>query len=212
MSAFPGSPRVLRGAIVQLDVLSLAPLSIIPFQFNPHSMTRSFELKSGTSGSEVGQLAGVPAESIKIEVELDATDDREKGQGENGVAHYLAALEGLVTPSVVSGLARTALSMLGTIEVLPPAAPTTLFVWGPKRVLPVVVTELSVTEDAHNAELIPTLAKVSIGMRVLNWENVGIFHPGYGLSIVHHQQKEVLARLATVSSLSDVLNTTEILS
>ena len=51
-------------------------------------------------------------------------------------------------------------------------APLTLFVWGPQRVLPVRLTELSVTEEAFDPQLNPIRAKVSLGLRVLTYNDL----------------------------------------
>ena len=57
-------------------------------------------------------------------------------------------------------------------------APLPVFVWGKSRVLPVRVTEFSVTEEAFDARLNPTRAKISLGMRVLTVDDLGFTHPG----------------------------------
>ncbi len=207
---FPGSPSALRGALVKLDVLSMQPVGILPFQFNPVSVARSFELKTGEQGVESGQLSGVPAETIKVEIELDAHDGRDPSIPSLGVSHQLAAFEGFVTPSAFDGLSQSLLAAAGTLEVLPPAAPLTLFVWGPRRVIPIVVKELSVTEEGHDADLVPTLAKVSLGMRVLNWGDVSLTHPAYGLSLAHQIQKEILSAFARVGGFDSILGTPEL--
>ena len=49
-------------------------------------------------------------------------------------------------------------------------APLTLFVWSKNRVVPVRLTEFSVTEEAFDPTLNPIRAKVSLGMRVLSVE------------------------------------------
>ena len=59
-----------------------------------------------------------------------------------------------------------------------PSAPLTLFVWGPKRVLPVKLTEFSITEEAYDAALNPIRAKVSLGLRVLSYSDLPLTQPG----------------------------------
>lgn len=204
-NAFPGQPKTLRGAIVGIDFLSLQPVDVISFQYNPHTLTRSFEVKAGVSGAEAGQIGGAPAESIKVELELDATDDLAEGRGKQGVAPRLAALENLVTPSSAALIANQVLLNVGTIEITPPATRVMLFVWGPQRVMPMIVTELSVTEERHDVDLSPMLARVSLGMRVLNWDDVGQMHPAFGLAVSHQMRKEALASLSPVHSLIDAL-------
>lgn len=204
MTSFPGSPRTLRGALVSVDVLSMQP-TVIAFQYNPHTLTRSFELAGGGGGAEAGQISGPPVESIKVEVELDATDELEAGRPPLGVAAKLAALEGLVTPFSGSAIANTALAAMGTIEILPPEGPLTLFIWGARRVLPVAVKELSVTEEAHDPSLDPVRAKVSLGLRVLTYADFGPTHPAFALSLAHRVAQEVMARTSTVGSFDAVI-------
>ena len=64
------------------------------------------------------------------------------------------------------------------LEVLPIEAPLTLFVWGAQRVVPVRVTDLSITEEAFDAALNPIRAKVSLGLRVLSVDDLGFDHRG----------------------------------
>ena len=61
----------------------------------------------------------------------------------------------LVYPRAQRVIANTQLLALGTIEILPPVAPLTVFVWGPKRALPVKLTEFSITEEAHDLQAQP---------------------------------------------------------
>src|SRR5947208_16321686 len=99
MSTFPGSPRLLRGAVVGLDKNN--PLaSVIVFQYNPDTMTRRLEAR--TSGgenadrSEALRLSGPPKETITLSIEVDATDQLETANPlavAAGVNPTLAALE-----------------------------------------------------------------------------------------------------------------------
>jgi hypothetical protein len=102
-------------------------------------------------------------------------------------------------------IANTILAQLGTIEILPPQAPFTLFVYGRHRILPVRLTEYGVTEDAHEPDLDPIRAKVSLGMKVLTYSELPVGHVGYHLYLAHQIGKEALARGATLSSLDAVL-------
>lgn len=202
MTTFPGSPTTLRGALVSVDFLSLSPLAVIPFQYNPHTLTRSFELKPGVSGPEAGQIAHAPNESIKLELELDGTDGLVEGADTHGIGPQLAALEELVSRSSLAVIADLVLLNLGTIEVVPPTTKLTLFVWGPKRVLPVVITELAVTEEAHDRNLNPLRARVSLGLRALNWNDVGQTHPAFGIALAHKMRTEALALIGNLQSLA----------
>ena len=57
--------------------------------------------------------------------------------------------------------------------MLPIEAPLTLFVWSKQRVVPVRITDLSVTEEAFDSNLNPIRAKVSLGLRVLSVDDLG---------------------------------------
>ena len=77
MTTFPGSPRLLKGALVGTDPVN--PLaSVIVFQYNPDTMTRRLEARSmgGESGdrNEVFRLTGPPKENISFTAEIDAAD------------------------------------------------------------------------------------------------------------------------------------------
>ena len=61
--------------------------------------------------------------------------------------------------------------------------------------LPVRITEFSITEEAFDATLNPIRARVSLGMRVLNVNDLGFFHPGGALYMVHLLAKEGFAVL-----------------
>ncbi|MDQ3036191.1 MAG: DUF4198 domain-containing protein [Myxococcota bacterium] len=51
MTTFPGSPRTLRGALVVVDPDTRA-LAVLPFQYNPHTLTRAFEIRGTAGGLE----------------------------------------------------------------------------------------------------------------------------------------------------------------
>ncbi len=79
------------------------------------------------------------------------------------------------------------------LEILPIEAPLTLFVWSKQRIVPVRVTDLSVTEEAFDTALNPIRAKVSIGMRVLSVDDLGFDHRGGTLFMGYLRNKEALA-------------------
>jgi hypothetical protein len=72
-----------------------------------------------------------------------------------------------------------------------------VFVFGPKRIAPVRITEFSVTEDAFDVALNPIRAKLSLSMRVLTVDDVGFGSKAGGLFMSYLQAKE---RLATQSA------------
>ena len=195
-TTFPGSPRVLRGALVSVEPITLQP-SVIPFQYNPATLSRSFQISAATSGAEVGQRGGPPGETLQVEIELDATDDLEKGRGPDAVSARIAAILGLLSPNSADVQANLSLAAQGAIEVLPPDAPLLLFVFGPRRVLPVQLTELSVTEEAYDPDLNPIRARVSLGLQVLRYSDLAQSHPAHALSLANQVAREAVARSVT---------------
>jgi len=206
MTTFPGSPRLLKGAIVGIDPFN--PLaSVIVFQYNPDSLTRT--LQAQTTGSQGGdrsealRLKGAPVETITVNIEIDATDQLEKSDPlatSLGIYPQLSALEMLIYPKSALVIANTVLLAVGTIEIIPPAAPFTLFIWGPKRVVPVRLTTFTITEEAYDVSLNPIRAKVALGLRVLSYNDFPLTHPGYSLFLAHQVVKEAMATLNTVGN------------
>jgi hypothetical protein len=210
MTAFPGSPRLIKGAIVGLDPLN--PLaSIIVFQYNPDTMTRRLEARStggeGGDRSEAFRLTGPPKETITLSIELDAADQLEVQNPlaiATGVSPAISALEMLIYPKSLSVIANAALAQLGNIEIIPPEAPLTLFVWGPTRVLPVRVTSFSITEEAYDTILNPIRAKVDLSLYVLSYADLKLTHPGYNLFLAYQVAKEVMAMTNVANSAQNI--------
>src|SRR5581483_10519947 len=116
-----------------------------------------------------------------------------------GILPQLAALETIVYPPSSQVLANYQQSLAGTMEVFPLTAPLQLFVWSTSRVLPVRITDFSITEEFFDPSLNPIRAKVSLSMRVLNTNDIGFDNKGGSLFMIHHQQKEKLAKLVAGS-------------
>lgn len=200
MSGFPGSPRLLKGGIVLVDADAGAIRRIIALQYNPDTLTRSLQPNVVGTGqgnrSEATRLKGPPVETIKLDAELDAADQLEvgdRGTIEVGLHPQLAALETIVYPSVAQLQQQRRLSDGGALEIAPVLAPLTLFVWSKQRIVPVRLTDLSITEEAFDPNLNPIRAKVSLGMRVLSVDDLGFDHKGGSLYMAYLQNKERLA-------------------
>jgi hypothetical protein len=121
-----------------------------------------------------------------------------------GLNPALAALEMMLYPKVASVIANDALSLVGTIEVIPIDGPMTLFVWGPTRVLPVRLTSFSITEEAYDPMLNPTRAKVELSLTVLSYHDLSLFSPARALFLAHHMAKEVMAMTNVISSAANI--------
>jgi hypothetical protein len=205
MSSFPGSPRVLRGGLVLLDPVTFAvlPKGIIVMQYNPDTVTRTLKVKGAEEGgdrSEALRLTGPAVETIKLDVEIDATDQLENPQQnaatvQYGIAPQLAALETLVYPASADLQNNNALSQQGMLEIMPMMAPMSLFVWSVARIVPVRITDISITEEAFDPRLNPLRAKVSLGLRVLSIDDLFFNDKGGSLYMAYQRQKETLSRL-----------------
>jgi hypothetical protein len=207
MTTFPQSPRVLRGAIVKIDITSPVPTVII-FQYNPDKLTRSLQAQTAGDGgahAEAMRLKGAPIESIRLEAEIDATDQLENRDAITralGIHPQLAALETLIYPSSPLIVTNTILAAIGIMEIVPPLAPMTLLIWGLKRVLPVKVTEFSITEEAYDPKLNPIRATVSLGLRVLSYNDLSPTHPGFWIYLTHQVVKETFAAISSVRNVA----------
>jgi hypothetical protein len=210
MSGFTRSPRLVKGGLVMLDATSGAMQRVIALQYNPDALTRSLQLQGAGEGGdrlEALRLKGPPVETLRIEAELDATDqlefpDEHRTAVEVGLAAQLAAMEQALYPSLEQLLANDALAARGSIEILPAAAPLTLFVWGSSRVVPVRLTEFSITEEAFDPALNPIRAKVSLALRVLSINDLPFGSRGGSLYLAHQRRLEALAQRAGSAALA----------
>jgi hypothetical protein len=167
-----------------------------------------------------------PTETFTLNLLIDATDHLETPDQfphqitvVTGVADRLAALEMLLYPagdSLLGGLLGTAsisLSGFGTDATKTPeprkAVATTLFVWGPGRIVPVRLTSFNVEEVQYNQLLYPHRAKVAVGMRVVTSDEIRLIRPQkleHKIAAIAYDftrgQKEVLA-------LANIANTIE---
>ena len=207
MTGFSGSPRLTKGALIGLDLLK--PLaSVVVFQYNPEKVTRTLKAKTGGGGGAQGEalrLSGPPEETFDLDIEIDATDQLAVGDavaGELGIAPQLASLEMMFYPASGLVIANEALALAGLVEVVPPEAPLALLVWGPTRILPVRITSISVAEEAYDPNLNPIQAKVTLGVRVLTYDDLGLLSVGGGLFMVHQVAKEAMANLGSTLSFS----------
>jgi hypothetical protein len=203
MTTFPGSPRLLKGGLVLVDPESAAVRNAIVLQYNPETVSRTLQVQGvggeGGERSEALRLKGPPVETFKLDAEIDAADQLDAGDPhaeEHGIQPQLASLETVVYPESARLQANDALARSGTLEIAPLEAPLMLFVWSRQRIVPVRVTEFSITEESFDPALNPIRAKVSLGLRVLSVADLGFEHPGGSLFLAYQQQKERLASLA----------------
>jgi hypothetical protein len=82
MTTFPNSPRLLKGGIVLIDPGTSVVLRVIVLQYNPDTLSRTLQVQGvgaeGGDRSEALRLKGPPEETIKLDAEMDATDQQER--------------------------------------------------------------------------------------------------------------------------------------
>ncbi|NBA93505.1 hypothetical protein [Pseudomonas sp. R5(2019)] len=213
MTTSPRSPQTLKAGIILLNPVTTLVARIVVLQYNPDQLTRTLQVQasSGESGdrSEALRLKGPPVETFKLEAEIDAIDQLETAASTDtvidvGIFPQLAALESLITPTSAQLYDSDALLRAGTVEIAPMEAPLALFVWSVQRVVPVRISEFSITEEAFDVSLNPIRAKVSLGMRVLSVNDLGFDHRGGKLFMAYLKNKEALALRSVSGSLGQL--------
>ncbi|MDD3581443.1 MAG: hypothetical protein PHW74_10520 [Desulfobacca sp.] len=180
-----------KGMLIEY-ALSLPPLVLV-FEFNPESLTRTrtINLRTGsapgtqggydftlpTETARVAQGVTVQPEKFSIEILLDATDRMNDGEAiatEFGIQPELDTLRSMVEPKSQGpgGLQMLASLGLGGERAFQrsESASVLLLVWG-SHILPVFLTSVQVTEQAHLPSLIPYRAKASLSMQVIEGNN-----------------------------------------
>lgn len=200
-SAFPRSPRLIKGGIVAYRLPDLFP-TVIVFQYNPDEVSRSLTMQGGQGGGrgEANRVNGPPQETLSFSVELDAADQLERPAEhavtvENGLHPVIASLERLVYPSYPVVIANEALAFAGSAFILQEQAPLALLIWGPRRVLPVKIDSLSIKEEAFDQKLNPIRAKADLSLRVLTYRDLDVTNPGYWVYLAAFTQKEIMSAL-----------------
>jgi len=208
-SEFPGRPRLHKGALLVYPSQTPGPRpAVIVFQFNPEQIRRSLEKRAAPSPSssvggareDVLRVLGPPIETVNLTVELDAADQLETPLlNPVAVAHglhpVLATLELLLYPPTALIDELLALEETGKVQVCPADIPLTLLVWGPSRVMPVLLNSFSVTEQAFDQDLNPIQAQVELGFRVLTYMELEQSTVGRNSYMAYQARKEALAAL-----------------
>jgi hypothetical protein len=125
------------------------------------------------------QQVSIRPESINFEIRLDATDKLNDGDPvteQFGIAPQLSTLELMVHPREEGLLGAVLGPLLGstggfsfTREENPPMI---LFIWGRKRVLPVNINSMNITETEFSTDLNPIRATVSVSLTVIEGPNL----------------------------------------
>jgi hypothetical protein len=202
-----GRPQLLKGALAVYDDAGGRP-QLVVFQYNPDQVKRTLAArtppKSGGGGNQGAQredvlrVFGPPVETIQISVTLSATDqfqvatDAER-KDLSGVHPALAKLELLMYPPSAAIESASKKAANGQVQVINASVPLVLLVWGKSRVVPVMLTSFSVTEDAFDPRLNPLEAKVDLGLRVLTYVEFLKKSKGRDAFKAYHASKENLA-------------------
>ncbi len=125
------------------------------------------------------QLVTVQEQTIGFDIRLDATDRLDGGDTlteQFGIAPRLSTLELMVAPKEESLLGAAIGALLGkpkgfsfTRGANPPLV---LFVFGRKRVLPVNINSLNITETEFSTDLNPVRATVAVSLTVIEGKSV----------------------------------------
>jgi hypothetical protein len=210
-SESPRSPKLLKGALVVYESQTPGPPPIvIVFQYNAEQVTRALASRAapreasnvGGAREDVMRVLGPPVETINLSVVLDATDQlaepaRNRPTVEHGLHPILARLELLLYPSTTRFQEIQGQAERGEVQVCPADLPLTLLVWGKSRIVPVLLTNFSITEEAFDHNLNPIQAKVDLAMRVLTYMELKQTSHGYDVFLAYQKNKEALAGLYT---------------
>lgn len=209
MAILSHSPKLLRGALLGYDQHNPIASTII-FQYNPNEVSRNLNAQAAGEDAdrkEVLRLKGAPIETLKLNITLDATDQLNsdnKIASAMGIYPQLSALEMLIYPKSATVIENTALLTMGTLEIIPSDAPLILLVWGVRRVVPVRITDFSISEEAYDPSLNPIRAEVSLGLRVLTYDDFPATHPGYYAFLAHQMVKETMATINSLNAAGSI--------
>jgi hypothetical protein len=218
-------PFLMKGAMIEYGSDFLGPLpNVVIFQFNPESLTRVIQIPprpSGAAARETGQAGEPTIEKITLKAQFSAADGLATGNvlaRTMGVGPRLAALEKMVNPaSELSGLLGAAIDAIGDAlglggdggdeprAIIPRQKyPRILFIWGPFRVLPVVIESMSITELQYDFLLNPIQADVSIGLAVNAIDNCSDDMVGKGALEYSNMAKDAQAMLNLANTIEQI--------
>ncbi|MET9406004.1 hypothetical protein ABZX90_09500 [Streptomyces sp. NPDC002935] len=199
---FPGRPKILRGAFVEFGLSLPPLLVVFQFNPLQLTRNRSLSVtfpgaRADGAGSSLRdyhgtvdnlldlqkqQVVSVQEQTVAFDIRLDATDGLGDGDvlaKQFGVGPQLATLELMVQPKSESMLGLVADKLLGlggkpkgfsfTRSANPPLV---LFIFGRKRVLPVNINALNITETEFSADLNPIRATAAVSLTVIEGRSV----------------------------------------
>jgi len=175
----------LRGAFIAYEPGGYPDRKrVIPFRFNPESLSRQFSIEQGAGGGTGASAAaggggdsaaeqgadassGTLKEAFTVQIRVDfaeRVEGTEQLEPELGIAPEIAALEELLFPAATESDAPSDNTEPTRAR---PQRWTVLFVWGRKRVYPVRIAGMTINETSHNAQLNPVRAEIDVALEVL---------------------------------------------
>lgn len=108
---------------------------------------------------------------LTLKIRFDASDRLDEGDNtiteQFGIAPRLATLEEMVYPKEEGSRIPVLGSSKGYSYTNKEKPPLILFIWGRKRVLPVNITSLNITEILYSPDLNPLRATASVSLMVI---------------------------------------------
>ena len=154
-----------------------------------------------------GQQVTIQEEAISFDIRLDATEKLGDGDvitQQFGLGPVLSTLELMVHPKSDSLLGAVVDAIFSVGEegysfTRSERPPMILFIWGHKRVLPVNIESLNITETEFNTNLDPIRATAAVSLTVIEGKNIP-----YGYTKVAKEVMSVL-NLANIADIADVV-------
>lgn len=190
--------------------------NIVIFQFNPENLARTVEINRPTErdSQEVNQAGTPPTEKISFTARFtDLLGEKDPLIGPYSVPSQLASLEKMARPLeeiTASGKnpdpVGDAVEERNEKEEKPSEPiprlkyPRILFIWGEKRVLPVAIESLRITEQYYDQDLTATAAQVDLSLAVLSLDSVKDDNLARGALEYSIQEKDKLSDEQLTSS------------
>jgi len=193
----PWSTPLISGALVRISSSDPTDVTLLVFQYNPETLTRSLEPSYYNQDSR-NLLSGPAKQTISLKIQLEASD--QAWGSLTGVLPPLAALERMVNPSVDDLEDYKTDLAGGNLRAVPPAAPRILFIWGPSRILPVFVKSISIKETMFNSlALTPMTAEADLSLEVCPFKEADA--NAYSLLVNNLTFVETMSAINTVQAL-----------
>jgi hypothetical protein len=216
-----GELAYLRGAFIAYEPDGYPDnRRVIPFRFNPESLSRTVAVEAGQSGGGVegasqgaapapagaasaDPSSGAVKESFTVLIRLDFADRArpvrlnfdEDEESVTGLKDEFGIAPEIAAIEELLYPAETKSEATSDgSQPLHPARPrpTVLFVWGRKRVLPVRIASLKIDESVYNDHLNPVRAEIEASLEVLG-EAEARNHPAVRSALDHtsHARREL---------------------